>query len=160
VFCVVGACSDLLAPVASRMSLTMNNFSHHGHAPSPSTHHHSLSHLQHSHHPPDTHQHSSAQGHFSIRAVPEPGRTYPLNAVRHSSRDDLSYTSYSEQPRYPRQLMQPQPERRCQFLSYVCLCMPLCSSNILPCSQLPVSPHDERAPSPASPSASSPCSHA
>ncbi|EUC64263.1 bZIP transcription factor [Rhizoctonia solani AG-3 Rhs1AP] len=129
------------------MSLTMNHFSHH--APSPSAHHHSLTHVQHSHHS-DTHQHSS-QGHFSIRGVPEPDRTYPLNAVRHSSRDDLSYTtqstSYSEQPRYSRHLMQPQPERRSNSPYHHMM-------NVPPVQQAPLPPphpamHDPNARPPA-----------
>ncbi|ELU42550.1 bZIP transcription factor domain-containing protein [Rhizoctonia solani AG-1 IA] len=130
------------------MSLTMNNFSHH--APSPSTHHHSLTHLQHpnSHHSPDTHQHST-QGHFSIRGVPEPGRTYPLNAVRHSSRDDLSYTSYSEQPRYSRQLMQPQPERRSNSPYHHMMNVPQVQQAPLPPPHAPM--HDPNSPAPGVP---------
>ncbi|KAH7339591.1 hypothetical protein B0J17DRAFT_367151 [Rhizoctonia solani] len=130
------------------MSLTMNHFPHH--APSPSTHHHSLTHVQHSHHS-DTHQHNSTQGHFSIRGVPEPDRTYPLNAVRHSSRDDLSYTtqstSYSEQPRYSRHLMQPQPERRSNSPYHHMMNVPPVQQAPLPPPHAPM--HDPNARPPA-----------
>lgn len=123
--------------------------------------------------PPSSHRHSrhlhqdthhSPQDHFSITRVPEPGRAYPLNAVRHSSRDDLSYTSqttsYPDQPRYSRHLMQSQSDRRCQCLSYVCLYPFHLFIYCLFHSQLAVSPHDERTPSPTGPAPAAPSSDA
>lgn len=108
-------CSDLLAlRHRSRMSLMMNEYSHHA---SSSSHHHLPSHVQHSHHSSqDTHQHSSPQDYQPItRAVPE-SRSYLLNPVRGSSRDQPSYTSQSssyDQSRFtPRLPMDPQ--RRCR----------------------------------------------
>ncbi|KAG9084139.1 hypothetical protein FRC06_004194 [Ceratobasidium sp. 370] len=85
------------------MSLMMNNYPQH--PPSSSQHHSSLTHVHHSH-PQDAHQP------FSIaRQVPDPDRTYPLNAAR-LPRDQIYQSSspYADQSRY-RQPMQSQERR-------------------------------------------------
>ncbi|KAJ1304556.1 hypothetical protein OPQ81_005697 [Rhizoctonia solani] len=93
--------------------------------------------------------------HFSIRGVPEPDRTYPLNAVRHSSRDDLSYTtqstSYSEQSRYSRHLMQPQPDRRSNSPYHHMMNVPQVQQAPLPPPHAPMHDPNSRPPPPGVP---------
>ncbi|KAB5596001.1 BZIP transcription factor [Ceratobasidium theobromae] len=114
--------------------------------------------------PPSSHRHSrhlhqdthhSPQDHFSITRVPEPGRAYPLNAVRHSSRDDLSYTSqttsYPDQPRYSRHLMQSQSDRRSNSPYHHMMNVPQVQQAPLPPPHPPMHDPNARPPAPGVP---------